>query len=84
MALNIKNPETHRLAQELAASTGGTLTDAVTEALKERLSSLSRADRFEVLWREVQAIQAFVTDLPDRDDRSPEDLLGFDDFGLPR
>jgi antitoxin VapB len=84
MALNIKNPETHRLAQELADSTGGTLTDAVTEALRERLDSLSRTETFEILWKEVEAIQAFVSDLPDRDDRSPEELLGFDAFGLPR
>jgi hypothetical protein len=31
MTLNIKNPETHRLATELARLTGETLTQAVTE-----------------------------------------------------
>ena len=37
MSLNIKNEVTHRLAQELAAMTGESLTTAVTEAVRERL-----------------------------------------------
>ena len=32
MALSIKNPETERLARELAAATGQSVTAAVTEA----------------------------------------------------
>jgi antitoxin VapB len=42
MSLNIKNEETHRLAQELAALTGESLTAAVTEAVRERLDRLRR------------------------------------------
>jgi antitoxin VapB len=38
MSLNIKNEETHRLAQELAAVTGESLTAAVTEAVRQRLN----------------------------------------------
>jgi antitoxin VapB len=37
MSLNIKNEETHRLALELAALTGESMTAAVTEAVRERL-----------------------------------------------
>lgn len=37
MAMNIKNPETERLARELAKRTGESLTLAVTVAIKERL-----------------------------------------------
>jgi antitoxin VapB len=37
MAMNIKNPETERLARQLAKRTGESLTVAVTVALKERL-----------------------------------------------
>ena len=37
MALNIKNEETHRLATELARLTGVSITDAVTQALKDQL-----------------------------------------------
>jgi antitoxin VapB len=37
MALSLKNPETERLAKELARTTGESITLAVTIALRERL-----------------------------------------------
>jgi antitoxin VapB len=37
MSLNIKNEETHRMAQELARLTGESMTAAVSEAIRERL-----------------------------------------------
>jgi antitoxin VapB len=37
MALSLKNPETERLAKELAKITGESVTLAITVALKERL-----------------------------------------------
>jgi antitoxin VapB len=37
MNLNIKDPETHKLAQLLAKETGETMTAAVTQAIRERL-----------------------------------------------
>lgn len=40
MSLNIKNEETHRMAQELAALTGESMTAAVTEAVRERLARM--------------------------------------------
>jgi antitoxin VapB len=42
MSLNIKNPETHALAKELATLTGENVTEAVTVALRERLERLQR------------------------------------------
>ena len=41
-SLNIKNPETHKLARQLARETGESLTTAVTIALRERLDALFR------------------------------------------
>jgi len=40
MSLNIKSPEAHELAREVADLTGESLTAAVTEALRERLKQL--------------------------------------------
>jgi antitoxin VapB len=37
VALSLKNPETERLAKELARATGETVTRAVTIALREKL-----------------------------------------------
>jgi antitoxin VapB len=84
MALNIKNAKANKLAHELADETGETLTEAVTIALSERLASLRRKHGGrEVVLASVRDIQAFVHSLPDRDDRGAEEILGYDEFGLP-
>ena len=84
MALNIKSDEAHRLARRLAETTGTSLTDAVTGALRRTLSAEeSRGSDAELLVREVAEIQRFVADLPDRDTRIPEEILGYDASGLP-
>jgi antitoxin VapB len=84
MALNIKNEETHRLVQALAEATGESLTEAVTVAVRERLESLNRKRRRQEVVESVREIQEFVQRLPDRDQRSAEEILGYDDYGLPR
>ena len=45
MGLNIKNDEANRLAHELAAVTGESLTTAVTIAVRERLDRLQWSKR---------------------------------------
>jgi antitoxin VapB len=84
MALNIKNKETHRLAQELAEETGESLTEAVTVAIRERLASLQQHGRRAEVRRSVREIQAFVRRLPEREARPADEILGYDEFGLPR
>lgn len=83
MALNIKNPEAGRLAQELSRLTGESLTDVVTGALRERLAVIRRQQERAGLMSDIRQIQAFVASIPDRDDRTSEEILGYDDFGLP-
>lgn len=82
-AINIKNPETYRLARELAAATGETLTQAITQALRDRLAALRRHNQTALMVREVAQIQQAVRELPDLDARSPDEILGYDDSGLP-
>jgi antitoxin VapB len=83
MALNIKNPDAYRLARELADATGETLTDAVTTAIRDRLAAVRRSRGFERLHADVNDLQAFVASLPERDTRSDEEILGYDEYGLP-
>jgi antitoxin VapB len=45
MALNIKNPMTCELIQQLASLTGESLTQAVTEAVRERLDRMQQGDK---------------------------------------
>lgn len=85
MALSLKDKETDRLAREVAALTGETLTDAIRVALAERLARVKLrrgrpvrlADRLEQLGRECAA-------LPDLDTRSPDEIVGYDDAGMWR
>lgn len=83
MALNIKNRATESLAQELARLTGTTLTEAVTVALRERLALVRRRQDPGRLLDDVRELQALVRNAPDRDPRSGDEILGYDEFGLP-
>ena len=83
VSLNIKNPEAHRLARELVATTGESLTEAVTVSLRERLASVQRREAPVGLEGAVAELQGFVAALSDRDLRSAEEILGYDARGLP-
>jgi len=80
VALTIENEETIRLAQELAADAGESVEDAVLNALRERLSFRQRNASLDKVIREIQER---VAKLPVLDDRSPDELLGYDEWGLP-
>ena len=80
MPLNIKSPEADRLARDLVALTGESITDAVTTALAERLERLNRttSSRRVIL----RGIRERMSRLPVLDDRSDDVLAGYDDDGL--
>lgn len=82
MALSIKNPEAERLARELARTTGESLTQAVTEALRERLVRETGRDDA-TLERDLRQIQEEFRRLPVLDDRTPDEIIGYDEHGLP-
>jgi antitoxin VapB len=83
MALSIKDPEADRLARELAARTGETLTEAVVVALRERLARQTGRDRAVPLREDLAAIRRRCASLPVIDQRSAEEILGYDEQGLP-
>lgn len=84
MALSIRHPEADRLARELAACTGETLTEAVIEALRQRLKRERGRSTTRRLSDELRAIRKRCAALPLLDDRSPDEILGYDDNGLSR
>jgi antitoxin VapB len=83
MALNIRNPETERLAEALAKLTGETKTEAVTRALRDRLARLRRERAGRRLADELDEIAGHCARLPVRDSRPPDEILGYDRHGLP-
>jgi antitoxin VapB len=84
MALSIKHDEADRLARALARETGESLTEAVVTALRERLSRVRRPRRAKRLQAEIRAIQQRVAALPVLDARSADEILDYDEHGLPR
>ena len=83
MALNIKDPETDKLARRLADATGENVTVAVRNALKEKIDRLpKRAGRSR--FDELMAIGARCAALKDIDRRPPDEILSYDEIGLPR
>ncbi|MCY4636751.1 MAG: type II toxin-antitoxin system VapB family antitoxin [Acidobacteria bacterium] len=84
MALNIRNAETERLAADLALLTGRTKTEAVTEALRDRLERLRRERSGRSLADELDDIGRRCARLPVLDGRSADEILGYDEHGIPR
>lgn len=84
MSLNIKREETYRMAQELARLTGESLTEAVTQAVEERLDQVRRQQGMSLADRLLAIGEDCASHL-----REPyrsidhADLL-YDDRGLPR
>ena len=83
MALSIKDSETDRLARELAHTTGESLTDAIKRALEERLARERARRASRSLGATLRRLQDAVAQLPVLDSRSADELLGYDDAGLP-
>jgi antitoxin VapB len=77
--LYIKNPAAHRLAEQLSKQMGVTLTEAVIRALENQVHPSPKP------WNQekIDAILAEFDALPVLDSRSPDEILGYDEFGLP-
>ena len=83
MALSIKSNKADSLARELAAETGETLTEAVEIALRERLDR-EHGKQAGSMRARLRRLAADVAALQVADNRSPEEIIGYDDTGLPR
>ena len=83
MGISIKNDHTEELERELARETGESLTTAITRALEERLARLegrrSPADRLAL----ARAVLRRIDALPVLDARPADEILGYDENGLP-
>jgi antitoxin VapB len=83
MAISIRNPKAEELAREVAAESGENLTQAIIHALEERLVRLKGRKTTEDLAEEIMKISERCTALPQLDDRTPEEILGYDNKGVP-
>lgn len=85
MPLNIKIPEAEKLARKLARRTGESITQALITALRERLEREQRKDEaIESLVEKIMDIGRHCAALPLLDKRSPDEIIGYDEHGLPQ
>lgn len=84
MGLNIKNEEAHRLAQELAALTGESMTTAVIEAVRERLERVRREQGGNLAARLLAIGKDCATRLKEPWRSADMSDLLYDERGLPR
>lgn len=78
MPLSLEHPEAERLARELADATGETLTDAVLNALRERLRRERGRTGGPRLVDELRTIGRRCAALPRLDERTADEILGYD------
>lgn len=84
MSLNIKNPATVALADELARRQGISKTAAIHQALSERLHRMGYGGATEErLLSELRGIRERVARLPELDSRTDEEIIGYDEHGVP-
>ena len=83
MALSIKDPETEQLARTLAARTGESITTATRRALEERLRRTGSQARKAALLEDLEAIQRRWNALPVLDNRTADEIIGYDENGVP-
>ncbi|MSO80455.1 MAG: PSK operon transcription factor [Alphaproteobacteria bacterium] len=84
MALSLKDPETDRLAREVATLTGESLTEVVRTGLAERLARERRkrgtqpglAERLDELAKACAAAPEYYP-------RSADEIIGYDEYGVP-
>ena len=84
MALSLKDPQTDSLARQVASLTGESLTEAVRTSLAERLArerlkrgrSADQAAELDAIFRRMDA-------LPTLDPRPADEIIGYDENGLP-
>ena len=87
MSLNIKNKTAHQLAAKLAKLTGESMTEAVTEALRERIERVqSQRENREARVQRLLDIGADIATRLEEPYRSMDhaDLLYDEETGLPR
>jgi antitoxin VapB len=83
MPLSIKDHETERLARDLAQRTGETITIATKKALEERLRRIGAGREKALLMEDLAAIRMRCAELKVIDTRTPDEIIGYDEDGLP-
>lgn len=83
MALSIKNSDVDQMARELSELTGESLTEVIHNALKERLEREKGRSKSKTLEEDIKRIQKRIAKIQRLDDRSDEEIIGYNQEGYP-
>jgi antitoxin VapB len=88
MAFHIRNSKVEEDLRQLCQITGESLTEAVHKAVllrleQERASTRSGVDREQFLRERYRKMRERLSKLPILDTRSPDEILGYDENGMP-
>jgi antitoxin VapB len=84
MGISIKNDKAEKLARQVSAETGESLTEAIIHSLEERLERLKGRRSVPDLAETLLAISRRSSALPDLDTRDADEILGYDENGVFR
>jgi antitoxin VapB len=84
MGISIKNDKAEKLARQVSAETGESLTEAIIHSLEERLERLKGRRSVPDLAETLMAISRRSSALPDLDIRDADEILGYDEKGVFR
>jgi len=84
MAISIKNREAETLLQEIQAVTHRGKSQIVLDLLRHEVARLRRGHQFESRRQRLESIaERYATRLP-QTVPPPDEIIGYDDTGLPR
>jgi antitoxin VapB len=82
MAILIKDREADQMIRTLADRTGESITDAVKTAVRDRLQKLPPSEEeIAERKRKLDALVARAKAMPTLDDRTPDEIIGYNEFG---
>jgi antitoxin VapB len=85
MGLSVKNAEVERMLRELAGRRGVGMTEALRQLLAEEEARATAGREAEVAAKlhKLHEIQARIAALPDVSDMTDDEILGYDEDGIP-
>ena len=82
MALSIRNPYAEQLARQVSSITEENITQTIIKALENRLESLKGKKTIVDVEQQILTISQRCSALPDRDNRTDEEILGYNKDGV--
>jgi len=82
MPLELRSAKADALARELATATGEDIETAVERAIEERLERIPRRPQAPKP-SDIDAIFDRLAQMPVLDARTPEEIIGYDEHGVP-